>query len=180
MEPRRRETPSSGSRPGRGAVRLARRPYDMGLALRRKGTLGEAKVRDMDVEPWAGPASIPVWLPRPAYDGMMGHDPQPALDLIDGLGVQAFMTGTDAGLFDALAGRAQMLEVDSGAIRPSGSPLPDSYRPAGWNSSIRFPAGSCTRICWPPGPLLRIPLKLSSVSNKFTSIMIDVLRLKDR
>lgn len=40
-------------------------------------------------------------------------------DLIDDLGVQAFMTGTDAALFDALADRAQMLEVDSGAIRPS-------------------------------------------------------------
>lgn len=32
------------------------------------------------VEPWAGPDSIPVWLPRPEYDGMLAHDQQPALD----------------------------------------------------------------------------------------------------
>lgn len=32
------------------------------------------------VEPWTGPESIPVWLPRPAYDGMLAHDAQPALD----------------------------------------------------------------------------------------------------
>lgn len=30
------------------------------------------------VEPWAGPDSIGVWLPRPAYDGMLAHDPEPA------------------------------------------------------------------------------------------------------
>lgn len=32
------------------------------------------------VEPWTGPDSIPVWLPRPAYDGMLAHDARPALD----------------------------------------------------------------------------------------------------
>lgn len=32
------------------------------------------------VEPWTGPDSIPVWLPRPEYDGMLAHDAQPALD----------------------------------------------------------------------------------------------------
>ena len=32
------------------------------------------------VEPWAGPDAIPLWLPRPTYDGMPAHDPQPALD----------------------------------------------------------------------------------------------------
>jgi nucleoside-diphosphate-sugar epimerase len=31
------------------------------------------------VEPWSGPDSIPVWLPRPAYDGMLAHDAGPAL-----------------------------------------------------------------------------------------------------
>lgn len=31
------------------------------------------------VEPWMGPASIPLWLPRPAYDGMMTHDVSPSL-----------------------------------------------------------------------------------------------------
>lgn len=32
------------------------------------------------VAPWTGPESIPVWLPRPEYDGMLAHDAQPALD----------------------------------------------------------------------------------------------------
>lgn len=32
------------------------------------------------VEPWMGPESIPLWLPRPAYDGMMTHDATPSLD----------------------------------------------------------------------------------------------------
>jgi len=31
------------------------------------------------VEPWSGPESIPLWLPRPAYDGMLAHDAGPAL-----------------------------------------------------------------------------------------------------
>ncbi|MBU2695390.1 NAD-dependent epimerase/dehydratase family protein [Pimelobacter sp. 30-1] len=31
------------------------------------------------VQPWAGPDGIPVWLPRPAYDGMLAHDAAPAL-----------------------------------------------------------------------------------------------------
>jgi nucleoside-diphosphate-sugar epimerase len=32
------------------------------------------------VEPWAGEESIPLWLPRPEYDGMMSHSAQPAVD----------------------------------------------------------------------------------------------------
>lgn len=32
-----------------------------------------------EVAPWAGPRSLPLWLPRPAYDGMMGHDPAPSI-----------------------------------------------------------------------------------------------------
>lgn len=31
------------------------------------------------VQPWAGPESIPLWLPRPAYAGMASHDAGPAL-----------------------------------------------------------------------------------------------------
>jgi nucleoside-diphosphate-sugar epimerase len=31
------------------------------------------------VEPWSGPRSVPLWLPRPAFDGMMGHDPAPSV-----------------------------------------------------------------------------------------------------
>lgn len=33
-----------------------------------------------DVEPWAGPRSVPLWLPRPAYDGMLAHDVAPSLE----------------------------------------------------------------------------------------------------
>lgn len=32
------------------------------------------------VQPWTGSGSIPVWLSRPEYDGMLAHDAQPALD----------------------------------------------------------------------------------------------------
>jgi nucleoside-diphosphate-sugar epimerase len=35
---------------------------------------------EQGVEPWAGEGSIPLWLPRPEYDGMMSHSAQPALD----------------------------------------------------------------------------------------------------
>ncbi|MBM7517762.1 NAD-dependent epimerase/dehydratase family protein [Nocardioides nitrophenolicus] len=31
------------------------------------------------VEPWSGPDAVPLWLPRPAYDGMLAHDAGPAL-----------------------------------------------------------------------------------------------------
>ncbi|WP_182378781.1 NAD-dependent epimerase/dehydratase family protein [Nocardioides sp. WS12] len=31
------------------------------------------------VQPWAGPDSIPLWLPRPEYDGMLAHDAAPAV-----------------------------------------------------------------------------------------------------
>ncbi len=31
-----------------------------------------------DVAPWAGDGSLPLWLPRPEYDGMLAHDPGPA------------------------------------------------------------------------------------------------------
>ncbi|GAB2866181.1 Rossmann-fold NAD(P)-binding domain-containing protein [Nocardioides pacificus] len=30
------------------------------------------------VEPWAGPRSVPLWLPLPDYAGMLAHDPAPA------------------------------------------------------------------------------------------------------
>jgi 2'-hydroxyisoflavone reductase len=29
---------------------------------------------DQGVDPWAGPGSVPMWLPRPEYDGMLAHD----------------------------------------------------------------------------------------------------------
>ncbi|MDN4160902.1 NAD-dependent epimerase/dehydratase family protein [Nocardioides abyssi] len=31
------------------------------------------------VQPWAGDRSVPLWLPRPAYDGMLAHDVAPSL-----------------------------------------------------------------------------------------------------
>ena len=30
------------------------------------------------VQPWAGPDSLPLWLPRPEYDGLCAHDPAPS------------------------------------------------------------------------------------------------------
>ncbi|NGN91977.1 NAD-dependent epimerase/dehydratase family protein [Nocardioides sp. KC13] len=32
-----------------------------------------------DVDPWSGPGSIPLWLPRPEYDGMLAHDTTSAI-----------------------------------------------------------------------------------------------------
>ncbi len=29
---------------------------------------------EQEVDPWAGPGSVPMWLPRPEYDGMLAHD----------------------------------------------------------------------------------------------------------
>ncbi|WP_205472877.1 NAD-dependent epimerase/dehydratase family protein [Nocardioides sp. SYSU D00038] len=33
-----------------------------------------------EVQPWAGPDSLPLWLPRPAYDGMCAHDALPSIE----------------------------------------------------------------------------------------------------
>ncbi|WP_437977627.1 NAD-dependent epimerase/dehydratase family protein [Sorangium sp. So ce295] len=35
-------------------------------------------LEEQGVEPWAGPGSLPLWLPRPLYDGMAAHDPAPS------------------------------------------------------------------------------------------------------
>lgn len=35
---------------------------------------------EQEVAPWAGPDSVPLWLPRPEYDGMLAHDVGPSLD----------------------------------------------------------------------------------------------------
>jgi nucleoside-diphosphate-sugar epimerase len=34
---------------------------------------------DQGVEPWMGPGALPLWLPRPEYDGMMTHRHEPAM-----------------------------------------------------------------------------------------------------
>lgn len=38
-----------------------------------------AFLTEHDVAPWAGERSLPLWLPRPEYDGMLAHDAAPAL-----------------------------------------------------------------------------------------------------
>jgi 2'-hydroxyisoflavone reductase len=35
-------------------------------------------LQDQGVQPWMGDQSIPLWLPRPEYDGMMDHDLSPS------------------------------------------------------------------------------------------------------
>ena len=38
-----------------------------------------AFLEEQGVEHWAGEGSLPLWLPRPEYDGMLAHDPGPAV-----------------------------------------------------------------------------------------------------
>ncbi|MBZ5737975.1 NAD-dependent epimerase/dehydratase family protein [Nocardioides mangrovi] len=33
---------------------------------------------EQGVEPWMGPDALPLWLPRPEYDGLPAHDPAPS------------------------------------------------------------------------------------------------------
>src|SRR5205085_244834 len=40
----------------------------------------QAFLEEQGVEPWMGPDAIPLWLPRPAYDGLGSHDVRPSLD----------------------------------------------------------------------------------------------------
>jgi len=40
----------------------------------------QAFLTEQGVEPWMGPGAIPLWLPRPEYDGLPSHDVQPSLD----------------------------------------------------------------------------------------------------
>jgi nucleoside-diphosphate-sugar epimerase len=40
----------------------------------------QAFLAEHGVDPWSGPGAVPLWLPRPSYDGMLSHDPQPSLD----------------------------------------------------------------------------------------------------
>lgn len=39
----------------------------------------QAFLEEHGVAPWAGEGSLPLWLPRPEYDGMLAHDPGPAV-----------------------------------------------------------------------------------------------------
>lgn len=38
-----------------------------------------ADLEAQGVQPWAGERSLPLWLPRPEYDGMLDHDVEPSL-----------------------------------------------------------------------------------------------------
>ncbi|MFD6175394.1 MULTISPECIES: NAD-dependent epimerase/dehydratase family protein [unclassified Isoptericola] len=38
-----------------------------------------ARLEAADVRPWSGERSLPLWLPRPEYDGMPAHDAAPAV-----------------------------------------------------------------------------------------------------
>ena len=48
-------------------------------------------------------------------------------------------------------------------------------RAAGWNSSIGFPAGSSSRICWPPGPLTMSLRNVSPADAQPLDLGCDVL-----
>ncbi|WP_300641280.1 NAD-dependent epimerase/dehydratase family protein [Nocardioides sp.] len=39
---------------------------------------GDDELAAAGVQPWSGPRSLPLWLPRPAYDGMLAHDWTPS------------------------------------------------------------------------------------------------------
>ncbi len=39
----------------------------------------DARLEAADVRPWAGERALPLWLPRPEYDGLPAHDAAPAL-----------------------------------------------------------------------------------------------------
>lgn len=38
----------------------------------------QESLTEQGVQPWSGPDSLPLWLPRPEYDGMCAHDPAPS------------------------------------------------------------------------------------------------------
>ncbi len=40
--------------------------------------VARAALEAAGVVPWAGPRSVPLWLPRPEFDGMLAHDDAPA------------------------------------------------------------------------------------------------------
>ena len=41
--------------------------------------VGQEFLAEQGVEPWSGDDGLPLWLPRPDYDGMAAHDPSPSL-----------------------------------------------------------------------------------------------------
>jgi nucleoside-diphosphate-sugar epimerase len=49
---------------------------------------GQEFLTEQGVEPWMGPEALPLWLPRPEYDGMITH--RFDLSQAAGLGVRSF------------------------------------------------------------------------------------------
>ena len=39
----------------------------------------QERLEELGVQPWMGADAVPLWLPRPEYDGMMAHDPAPSV-----------------------------------------------------------------------------------------------------
>jgi len=42
--------------------------------------VGQDFLHEQGVQPWMGDDAIPLWLPRPEYDGMLAHDVDPSLE----------------------------------------------------------------------------------------------------
>ena len=58
---------------------LAQVAAGVGEADPRLTWVDSAFLEGQGVAPWAGEDSLPLWLPRPEYDGMLAHDPGPAV-----------------------------------------------------------------------------------------------------
>ena len=58
---------------------LARVAAAVGTDRPRLTWVDAAFLQAQGVQPWAGDEAVPLWLPRPEYDGMMAHDPSPAV-----------------------------------------------------------------------------------------------------
>ena len=58
---------------------LAHTAAGVGAGYPRLTWVDSAFLEEQGVEPWMGEGSLPLWLPRPAYDGMLAHDPGPAV-----------------------------------------------------------------------------------------------------
>ncbi|WP_370247348.1 NAD-dependent epimerase/dehydratase family protein [Nocardioides sp.] len=50
----------------------------VGAAIWQPSWVPDAALAALDVAPWMGPRSLPLWLPRPEHDAMMRHDPAPS------------------------------------------------------------------------------------------------------
>jgi nucleoside-diphosphate-sugar epimerase len=58
---------------------LARTADGVGAPDPRLTWVDTAFLEEQGVEPWMGDGSLPLWLPRPEHDGMLAHDPAPAV-----------------------------------------------------------------------------------------------------